>query len=75
MDLFAGISVSDHPVAPRWYETLSGEPPEFSPNDTESVWQVAEHRFVHVEHRPAHAGRHPAVARRDLSYPGGMLRG
>jgi catechol 2,3-dioxygenase-like lactoylglutathione lyase family enzyme len=56
VDLFAGISVSDYPAALRWYETLFGEPPVFSPNDTESVWQCAEHRFVYVEHRPAHAG-------------------
>lgn len=56
VDLFAGISVSDYPAALRWFETLFGEPPAFSPNDSESVWQVAEHRFVYVEHRPAHAG-------------------
>lgn len=56
VDLFAGISVSDYPAALKWYEKLFGGPPAFSPNDVESVWTVAEHRFVYVEHRPAHAG-------------------
>jgi catechol 2,3-dioxygenase-like lactoylglutathione lyase family enzyme len=56
VDLFAGISVSDYPAALSWYEKLLGGPPAFSPNDVESVWQVAENRFVYVEHRPAHAG-------------------
>ncbi|MEV0902349.1 VOC family protein [Actinoplanes sp. NPDC049802] len=56
VDLFAGISVRDYPAALEWYEKLLGEPPAFSPNDVESVWELAEHRFVYVEHRPAHAG-------------------
>jgi catechol 2,3-dioxygenase-like lactoylglutathione lyase family enzyme len=56
VDLFAGISVSDYAAALGWYEKLLGGPPVFSPNDVESVWQVAENRFVYVEHRPAHAG-------------------
>jgi hypothetical protein len=56
VDLFAGISVSDHPVALAWYTKLFGGPPAFSPNDVESVWEIAEHRYVYVEHRPAHAG-------------------
>ncbi|MFC4071263.1 VOC family protein [Actinoplanes subglobosus] len=56
VDLFAGISVSDYPAAIGWYEKLFGRPAAFSPNDVESVWQVAEHRYVYVEHRPAHAG-------------------
>ncbi|RNL59987.1 VOC family protein [Nocardioides marmoriginsengisoli] len=55
-DLFAGISVRDYPKALEWYERLLGEPPSFSPNDTESVWGVNEHAWVYVEHRPAHAG-------------------
>lgn len=56
VDLFAGISVSDYRAALGWYEKLFGGPPAFSPNDVESVWEVAEHRFVYVEQRPAHAG-------------------
>ncbi|GIE74574.1 hypothetical protein Aph02nite_05240 [Actinoplanes philippinensis] len=56
VDLFAGISVSDYPAALSWYRKLFGGPPAFSPNDVESVWEIAEHRYVYVEHRPAHAG-------------------
>ena len=56
VDLFAGISVSDFGAARVWYEKLFGGPPAFLPNDVEAVWEVAEHRFVYIEHRPAHAG-------------------
>ncbi|MEU4427168.1 VOC family protein [Actinoplanes sp. NPDC024001] len=56
VDLFAGISVSDYPTALGWYQKLLGGPPAFHPNDVEAVWEVAEHRFLYVEHRPAHAG-------------------
>jgi catechol 2,3-dioxygenase-like lactoylglutathione lyase family enzyme len=56
VDLFAGVSVSDYPAALTWYEKLLGEPPAFHPNDVEAVWELAEHRYLYVEHRPAHAG-------------------
>jgi catechol 2,3-dioxygenase-like lactoylglutathione lyase family enzyme len=56
MDLFAGISVRDFPAALAWYERLLGAPPSFLPNDTEAVWELGEHRFVYIEHRPEHAG-------------------
>jgi catechol 2,3-dioxygenase-like lactoylglutathione lyase family enzyme len=56
VDLFAGIPVSDYPAALDWYETLLGSPPSFFPNDVEAVWELAEHRYVYVEHRPGHAG-------------------
>jgi catechol 2,3-dioxygenase-like lactoylglutathione lyase family enzyme len=56
VDLFAGISVRDYATATAWYERLLGAPPSFLPNDTEAVWEVAEHRFVYVEVRPEHAG-------------------
>ncbi len=55
-DLFAGISVSDYPMALEWYERLFGSPPSFLPTDTEAVWEIAEHRFVFIEQRPEHAG-------------------
>lgn len=54
--LFAGISVSDYPLALEWYERLLGQPPSFSPNDVESVWDVNESGWIYVEHRPQHAG-------------------
>ncbi|MGA4862265.1 VOC family protein [Streptomyces lavendulocolor] len=56
IDLFAGISVDDYAAALAWYERLFGSPPAFLPNDTEAVWELAEHRYVYVEHRPGHAG-------------------
>lgn len=56
LDLFAGIPVNDHAAALDWYERLLGSPPSFFPNDTEAVWELAEHRYVFIEHRPEHAG-------------------
>ncbi|MEV0718262.1 VOC family protein [Asanoa sp. NPDC050611] len=56
LDLFAGISVRDFQAALRWYERLLGAAPSFFPNDVEAVWELAENRWLYVEHRPAHAG-------------------
>jgi predicted enzyme related to lactoylglutathione lyase len=54
--LFAGIPVSDYAGALAWYGRLLGSPPSFFPNDTEAVWELAEHRSVYIVHRPEHAG-------------------
>src|SRR6266487_4569981 len=54
--LFAGIPVGDYTVALAWYERLLGSPPSFFPNDTEAVWDLAEHRSVYIVQRPEHAG-------------------
>lgn len=56
VDLFAGIPVSDYAVALAWYERLLGGPAVFVPNDTEAVWELAEHCYVYIEHRPGRAG-------------------
>jgi catechol 2,3-dioxygenase-like lactoylglutathione lyase family enzyme len=56
IDLFAGIPVRDYPAALAWYERLFGGPPSFLPNDTEAVWELAEHRWMFIEVRPDHAG-------------------
>jgi predicted enzyme related to lactoylglutathione lyase len=56
LDLFAGIQVSDYASALHWYERLFGSPPSFLPNDTEAVWELAEHQYVFVEQVPEHAG-------------------
>jgi hypothetical protein len=56
LDLFAGIPVTDRAAALPWYEKLFGGPSAFLPNDIEAVWELAEHRFVYIEQRPAHAG-------------------
>jgi hypothetical protein len=38
-----------------WYEQLPGHPP-LCPNDTEAVWELAEHRYVCIEQLPERAG-------------------
>jgi catechol 2,3-dioxygenase-like lactoylglutathione lyase family enzyme len=56
VDLFAGIFVTDYTTALDWYQRLFGSPPAFVPNDSEAVWELAEHRYVYIEHRPEQAG-------------------
>ena len=56
LDLFAGIPITDYTAALAWYEQLLGAPPAFIPNDIEAVWELAEHRYMYIEQRPAHAG-------------------
>jgi hypothetical protein len=56
LDLFAGIPIADYAAALKWYEKLLGYPPTFFPNDTEAVWELAEHRYLYIEHLPQHAG-------------------
>jgi catechol 2,3-dioxygenase-like lactoylglutathione lyase family enzyme len=56
IDLFAGLPVTDYAAALAWYERLLGSPPAFLPNDTEAVWELAEHRYLVIELRPEHAG-------------------
>jgi hypothetical protein len=46
IDLFAGLPVNDYTGALTWYEGLLGSPPTFIPNDTEAVWELAEHRYL-----------------------------
>jgi catechol 2,3-dioxygenase-like lactoylglutathione lyase family enzyme len=56
LDLFAGIAVSDRAAALTWYERLLGSPPSFLPNESEAVWQVADHGYVYIVQRPEGAG-------------------
>ncbi|GAA4071859.1 VOC family protein [Nonomuraea soli] len=56
LDLFAGIPVSDFAAALKWYERLLGDPPTFFPHDAEAVWELAEHRYLYIEHLPERAG-------------------
>jgi predicted enzyme related to lactoylglutathione lyase len=56
VDLFAGLPVTDYERAVAWYAQLLGSDPSFLPNDTEAVWEVAEHRFLYIDVRPEHAG-------------------
>ncbi|MFK4066408.1 VOC family protein [Streptomyces sp. NPDC029674] len=64
IELFSGIPVSDYARALQWYERLLGGPPTFCPNDVEAVWELAEHRYLYIEHLPEHAGhaRHTVFA-------------
>jgi hypothetical protein len=56
LDLFAGIPVTDYAAALPWYEQFFGGPPSFLPNDTEAVWEVAEHRYIYIVQEPERAG-------------------
>ena len=56
LDLFAGIPVTDYAAALRWYEQFFGGQPSFLPNDTEAVWEVAEHRYIYIVQEPDRAG-------------------
>jgi hypothetical protein len=56
LDLFAGIPVTGYAAALPWYERIFGAKPSFLPNDTEAVWQVAEHRYVYIVQKPERAG-------------------
>jgi predicted enzyme related to lactoylglutathione lyase len=56
LDLFAGIPVSDYAAALPWYAQFFGGTPSFLPNDTEAVWEVAEHRYVYIVQEPGRAG-------------------
>jgi hypothetical protein len=56
VDLFAGMPVTDYAAALAWYERLVGKPPSFIPDDTEAVWELAEHRYLYVDVRPEDAG-------------------
>jgi hypothetical protein len=56
LDLFAGIPVTGYVAALPWYERFFGGPPSFLPNDTEAVWEVAEHRYICIVQDPGRAG-------------------
>jgi hypothetical protein len=56
IDLFAGIPVSDYAAALEWYQRVFDSSPALLPNDTEAVWEVAEHRFVYIVQRHDDAG-------------------
>jgi catechol 2,3-dioxygenase-like lactoylglutathione lyase family enzyme len=55
LDLFAGMPVRDYAASVAWYEKLLG-PVAFVPDETEAVWELAEHRYLYIDVRPEHAG-------------------
>jgi predicted enzyme related to lactoylglutathione lyase len=57
IDLFAGVPVRDYPTALAWYQRLFGAPPSFLPNDSEAVWEIAEHRYMYIKVSPERAGQ------------------
>lgn len=56
IELFAGIPVSDYAAGVAWFERLLGARASFQPHETESVWTLAEHRYVYVVLDPDRAG-------------------
>jgi hypothetical protein len=56
VDLFAGLPVTDYARGVRWMEQLLGKPSAFEAHPTESVWELAEHRYVYVVLEAEHAG-------------------
>lgn len=52
--LFAGIPVRDHAAAVTWYERFFGRRASFQASNTESVWELAEHRSVAAEEHAEH---------------------
>ncbi|HEX6513659.1 MAG TPA: VOC family protein, partial [Chloroflexota bacterium] len=54
IDLFAGVPVRDYTAATAWYERRLGARASFLPNDTEAVWELADHRYLFIEVRPEH---------------------
>ncbi len=56
VDLFACLYVHDRDSVQPWYERLLGSEPTFYPNDTEAVFDLAEHRYLYIEQSPEHAG-------------------
>ena len=55
-DLFAGVPVSDYASARAWYERLLGSEPAFDPHETESVWEIGEHRYLFIVEDAERAG-------------------
>lgn len=56
-EFFAGIAVADFAAMLAWYERFMGKPPDFSPQEDEAVWQVAEHTWIYVVADAERAGR------------------
>jgi glyoxylase I family protein len=53
---FAGVPVTDHTSACRWYERLFGRAPDMLPHETESVWHITVDASIYVVEDEARAG-------------------
>jgi hypothetical protein len=56
IDLFAEMAVSEYAAGLAWYERLLGRPASFEAHATESVWELAEHRYLVVLEKAEDAG-------------------
>jgi hypothetical protein len=56
IDLFAELAVTEYAAGLAWYERFLGTPATFEAHATESVWELAEHRYLVVLERPVAAG-------------------
>jgi hypothetical protein len=54
---FAGVAVADYPSALAWYERLMGQPPDFTPQEHEAVWQIVENGWIYVVADAERAGK------------------
>ena len=54
--VFAGVPVTDHASAWRWYERLFGRAPDMVPQEGESVWHLATEASIYVVEDHARAG-------------------
>jgi predicted enzyme related to lactoylglutathione lyase len=56
IDLFAELAVTEYAAGMAWYERFLGRPASLEAHATESVWELAEHRYLVVLERPEAAG-------------------
>jgi hypothetical protein len=59
------MPVADYAAALKWYERLLGSRPTFFPNDTEAVWELAEHRYVYIVERESYSNGVRKITYRD----------
>lgn len=50
------VSQFDYRATKDWYKLLLGQPPAFIPNNIETVWELAEHRYLFIKVFPNDAG-------------------
>jgi hypothetical protein len=55
-DEFPALAMSVLATQRRNLEQFFGGQPSFVPNDTEAVWEVAEHRYIYIVQEPERAG-------------------
>jgi hypothetical protein len=56
IDLFAEVAVTEYAAGLAWYERFLGKPASFEAHATESVWELAQHRYLVVLEKAEDAG-------------------